>query len=61
MSTMTYDEALEYAKRLRYDVNVMVGTNGDYRVIDFHAVEHWSKHLRTVAEVRIRTEVKEIK
>jgi hypothetical protein len=58
---MTYDEAVAYAKKLHFDTDVMVDNKEVYHVIDFHAVEHWKQHMRTVAEVRWHVEITEIK
>jgi len=55
---MTYQEAEDYAKRLREDVNIMLDeTTDEYHVIRAYAVDHWKQHYANIAEVRVVSEV----
>lgn len=57
---MNKEEAINYAKSLYEDVDVMVDKDGVYHVIRVFALEHWKQHYTTVAEVRVKIEVKMI-
>lgn len=50
---MNYEEAEDYAKRLRCDSNIMKHpTDGNYHVITA-SFDHWQQYLTLVAEVRV--------
>ena len=62
MSFQTYEEALDYAVKGREDLDVMVDPKtGEFHVIRVFALNHWKQHYRTVAEVRMKVEVRDLR
>jgi len=56
---MNFYDAVEYAKRLQEDTNIMLDKrNNEYHVIRLFAVEHWLQHYENIAEVRVKMEVR---
>jgi hypothetical protein len=53
------DAAVDYAKQLRDDANVMFdAVESKYYVVRLNAVKHWENLRETVAEIRISIDVK---
>lgn len=53
------DPAIDYAKQLRDDANVMFDeVEKKYFVVRLNAVKHWENLRETVAEIRISIDVK---